>query len=212
MKHLKLIIRLGVLALTTLIILPTAAKAVEGPALISANPERVCTMDYTPVCGADGVTYGNKCMAGDNEILHEGECDSEEPLLCTREYEPVCGKDNKTYANKCLAQRVGVDFIGKCESLEKILSPDQIKNFKLIKKDGKHLYGIRTNGKVTTDIVSEKSLEKISHPNQIKYFKVTKKENNTLYGIRLRKISHPQFICQYNNIKAMDNALWGLKK
>ena len=38
---------------------------------------RACTKEYMPVCGVDGVTYGNKCTAGDVEIAKEGECDSE---------------------------------------------------------------------------------------------------------------------------------------
>gem|GEM_PF-2424479 len=34
-------------------------------------------MIYIPVCGADGVTYGNACSAGNKKIKYEGECVSE---------------------------------------------------------------------------------------------------------------------------------------
>lgn len=49
------------------------------------DPEKIredmaCTMIYQPVCGCNGVTYSNACVAGNNGLLSwtEGECDAPE--------------------------------------------------------------------------------------------------------------------------------------
>jgi hypothetical protein len=81
----------------------------------------MCDRMYAPVCGSNGVTYGNECMMTvdscdrkeDITKLHDGKCKEDQfaesitkecNFSCTREYNPVCGQVGdhfRVYSNEC---------------------------------------------------------------------------------------------------------------
>jgi len=91
-------------------------------------------------------------------------------------------------------------------NLEKISSPEQIPHFKLIKKEGNSLYGVRIQKSEDKPEATTTKAE-VSKPEPVKEAKTINLELK-----KLEKISGPWDLNLFEKIKKVGNALWGYKK
>ncbi len=89
----------GVLAAVSLGLIAASPDDIIEPRVIPLEERpTVCTMQWDPMCGIDGETYGNSCMldAADVKLDYAGECVVAEPEVMEEVMEPEVMESEST--------------------------------------------------------------------------------------------------------------------
>ena len=111
---------IGAVIATLVTLLTVACDARPRP---GAMEERGgCPFNYAPVCGGDGETHANACIARSNNtvVAYAGVCRPGVAITCRRGAAPACGTDNRAYLTRCVALTAGGDILhnGACNRID----------------------------------------------------------------------------------------------
>ncbi len=114
------------------------------------DSDAVCTLIYDPVCGCNGITYPNECVADAAGVLSTtpGPCGTNScydpqyvmtsssttmdvnsgviTVDCPAIYDPVCGCNGVTYANACIAEASGITMYTQGSCNDGCVDPGQM--------------------------------------------------------------------------------------
>eukprot|EP00058_Branchiostoma_floridae_P015969 XP_002601457.1 hypothetical protein BRAFLDRAFT_130781 [Branchiostoma floridae] len=105
------------LLVVTILVAGSQAKSLVARQGLGNNCPQACLFIFAPVCGSDGITYGNHFSHQPNykplTLAHDHPCgtvnkkrqfNSECPMFCPEYYSPVCGSNGQTYDNICFLE------------------------------------------------------------------------------------------------------------
>lgn len=96
----------GVLLLIFLLIIPVSYGFLD-----RITGMAVCSKEYVPVCGIDGVTYGNSCSAGGVKVSHSGACVADELVILYKDPDTGILSFLKTFSADSGSELFSVDYM-----------------------------------------------------------------------------------------------------